>query len=198
VDKVEGILQQILDILQGGNRQLDQHDDRPPHDNHGRPPRNDDSDDDDDYDDDFHHPPGARIRRTVTPHAGPLLPPDHLDIARPGLNDVRPIVDVGPEGTRDLPSPPGPANVLAGGDPTPVEHIGAFIRALPTSNYIGEVPAPAPPTPATAFANPDPDYVPTFDELKLAMEALKEQYDEYTTSEFSFSVTIETDLEADD
>jgi hypothetical protein len=30
------------------------------------------------------------------------------------------------------------------------------------------------------------------------MEALKEQYDEYTTSEFSFSVTIETDLEADD
>jgi len=189
---VEGILHQILDILQRGNRPLDPFDRRPVHDNHGQRPRDDDSDNSDDDDDDFHHPPGARIRRPVTPDAGPVPLPEHLDIARPGRDTLRPDANAGPEGPRDLLAPPGPANVPAGGNPALAEDIGAFVRALQGQNHFhfGDTPAPEPPTPSTTFTNRDPNYIPTFDELKLTMESLKKQYDEYTTSKSFFYMMV--------
>jgi hypothetical protein len=190
LDALEGLFYRNLHLAQGGNRPLDPHERRPPHNNYGQRPRDDESDNSDDDDDDFHHPPGARIRRPVTPNAGPVPLPDHLDIARPGRDTARPT-HAGPEEARGQPRHPGPAEVPAAVDPALAEHIGAFVRALQGQNHFhfGDTPAPAPPTPETTFTSSDRNYVPTFGELKLAMESLKEQYDEYTTSKSFFSST---------
>jgi hypothetical protein len=192
---MEGMVHQILEILQGGNRHLDPYERRPPHDNHGQQPRDDDSDDDD-----SHHPPGARIRRPVAPNAGPIPLPGQLDIARPG-RDNRPVIDAGPEDAAPA-ADPAPEHIFA------VDQIGAVVRELqarlrgedqPIPDVpIADQPIPSPPTPATSFTNPDPKYVHTFDELKLTMESLKKQYHDYTTSESFFSINIKTDLETDD
>jgi len=199
------MLHQILEILRVGDRPLDPHERRPPHDNYGQQPRDDESDNSDDDDDDFHHPPGARIRRPVTPNAGPIPLPEHLEIARPGLAVIRPIVNIEPEETRGL----GPETAAA--EPAAehifaVDQIGAAVRELQARMQnlgqpvpeppIPEPPIPAPPTPATTFANPDPKYPDTFDELKFTMESLDKHYPELTTSESFFSITIKTDLEA--
>ena len=174
------MLHQILDILQGGNRPLDPFERRPVHDNHGQRPQDDDSDNSDD-DDDFHHPPGARIRRPVTPNAGPVPLPEHLDIARPGRDAIRPNHD-------------GPVPAQGGGDPDPIfpaANIGAWIQALQGQYHIGNPPPPPPPpTPATTFTDPDPKYQHTFDEVKFTMEALGEQYPEFTTSESLVPITL--------
>jgi hypothetical protein len=191
LDALEGLFYRNLHLAQGGNRPLDPHERRPPHDNHGQRPRNDDSDNSDDDDDDHHHPPGARIRRPVTPKAGPIPLPDHLDIARPG-RDTRPVANAGPEEGRGL--PPLPAQ---GGDPDPIvpaANIGAWIQALHGQYHIGNPPPPAPPTPATTFTNPDPQYQHTFHEAKFTIEALGEQYPEFTTSESFFSVANSSEL----
>jgi len=196
LDALEALLYRLLDVQQDENRQLDPHERGPPHDNYGQRPRDDDSDNDSD-DDDFRHPPGARIRRPVTPNAGPIPLPDHWDVARPGNAAIRPIVNIEPEETRGL----GPETAAApAADPAPdlifdVDQIDAVVRQqlLPRLRDDGRpiqdepiTNQPVPPTPATAFTNPDPDYIPSFDEMNLAAKALKEQYDEYTASK-SFS-----------
>ena len=198
MDALEALLYRLLDVQRDENRQLDPHERRPRHDNYGQRPRDDDSDNDSD-DDDFHHPPGARIRRPVTPNAGPIPLPDHWDVARPGNAAIRPIVNIEPEETRGL----GPETAAApAADPPPdlifrVDQIDAFVRLMgPRLRGEGQPiqdelirDEPIPPTPATAFTNPDPDYIPSFDEMNLAAKALKEQYDEYTASQ-SFSTFI--------
>lgn len=156
LDRVENRLDQLF---LPGDRQLDR-DERRLHDNYGQPPRNDDSDDENDDDDDFHHRPGARIRRPITPDAGPIPAP---------INAPEPVQAA--------------ANAHTAVHPDPIytlDQISAMIRARQSHWPVaGEA---ATPTPTGPFTNIDDNYIHPFADIQAAVKALHTQYEEYTAS----------------
>ena len=174
MDELEALLYRFLDVQQDENRQLDPYERGPPHDNYGQRPRDDDSDNDSD-DDDFRHPPGARIRRPVTPSAGPIPLPDHWDVARPGNAAIRPIVNIEPEETRGL-GPGLDATLDAGPVPLP-HHLDVarpgFAAIRPIVNIEPEeTRGLGPGTAAAPATDPPPDLVFGVDQIDAVVRLM--------------------------